>query len=319
MPRILVTREWPAAVEQALQSRFDVTLQRTPLDVQQWRQALQEYDAICPCVADRVSADIFSGGKPRTRLLANYGVGYNHIDLGAAKAQGIVVSNTPDVLTDATADLAMTLMLMLARRAGEGERQLRRGEWQGWYPTHMMGTMVTGATLGIIGMGRIGLAMAAKAHHGFGMKILYHNRNRVNDPAVAQMQAEHCADMTDLLKRADFVALHCRGGPDTRHLLDAERLALMQPHAFLINTSRGDVVDEAALIEALKTGRIAGAGLDVFEKEPVVPAELRALENVVLLPHLGSATLETRTAMGMRVLKNLDAFFAGQDVPDRVV
>jgi lactate dehydrogenase-like 2-hydroxyacid dehydrogenase len=319
MTRILVTRQWPAAVEQALQKRFDVTLQRTPLDVQQWRQALQEYDAICPCVADRVTADLFTGIKPRTRLLANYGVGYNHIDLAAAKAQGIVVTNTPDVLTDATADLAMALMLMLARRAGEGERQLRRGEWRGWFPTHLMGAMVTGATLGIIGMGRIGLAMAAKAHYGFGMKILYHNRSRVSDAAIAAMKAEYCADMTDLLRRADFVALHCRGGPDTRHLLNAERLALMQPHAFLINTSRGDVVDEAALIAALQAGRLAGAGLDVYEKEPEVPAALKAMENVVLLPHLGSATLETRTAMGMRVLTNLDAFFAGKEVPDRVV
>jgi lactate dehydrogenase-like 2-hydroxyacid dehydrogenase len=324
-PKILVTREWPAAVEEALQGRYDVTLHRSPLDATQWREALQQYDAICPCVADRVSADIFSGFsassgiKPRTRLLANYGVGYNHIDLEAVKAQGIVVTNTPDVLTDATADLAMTLMLMLARRAGEGERQLRRGEWKGWYPTHLMGAMVTGATLGIIGMGRIGLAMAAKAHYGFNMKILYHNRKPVNDPAIAAMKAEYCADMTDLLKRADFVALHCRGGPDTRHLLNAQRLALMQPHAFLINTSRGDVVDEAALIDALKAGRIAGAGLDVYEKEPVVPDALKAMENVVLLPHLGSATLETRTAMGMRVLKNVDAFFAGGDVPDRVV
>lgn len=318
-PRILVTREWPAAVEQALQSRYDVTLQRKPLDAAQWRDALQQYDAICPCVADRVSADLFNGIQPRTRLIANYGVGYNHIDLAAAKAHGIVVTNTPDVLTDATADLAMALMLMLARRAGEGERQLRRGEWKGWYPTHLMGTMVTGATLGIIGMGRIGLAMATKAHYGFGMKILYHNRKPVGDPAIAAMQAEYCADMTDLLKRADFVALHCRGGPDTHHLLDAERLALMQPHAFLINTSRGDVVDEAALIAALKAGRIAGAGLDVFEKEPAVPDELKAMENVVLLPHLGSATLETRTAMGMRVLKNIDAFFSGTEVPDRVV
>ena len=319
MTRILITRQWPAAVEQELQRRFDVTLQRAPLDVQQWRQALQEYDAICPCVADRVSAELFVGIKPRTRLLANYGVGYNHIDLNAAKAQGIVVTNTPDVLTDATADLAMALLLMLARRAGEGERQLRRGEWHGWYPTHLMGTMVTGATLGIIGMGRIGLAMAAKAHYGFNMKILYHNRKSVADPAIAAMKAEYCANMTDLLKRADFVALHCRGGPETRHLLNAERLALMQPHAFLINTSRGDVVDEAALIEALKARRIAGAGLDVYEKEPAVPAELKAMENVVLLPHLGSATLATRTAMGMRVLKNLEAFFAGKDAPDRVI
>jgi lactate dehydrogenase-like 2-hydroxyacid dehydrogenase len=319
MTRILVTREWPAAVEQALQSRFDVTLHRAPLTPPEWRQALQEYDAICPCVADRVTADLFTDIKLKTRLLANYGVGYNHIDLAAAKAHGVVVTNTPDVLTDATADLAMTLLLMLARRAGEGERQLRRGEWKGWFPTHLMGAMVTGASLGIIGMGRIGLAMAAKAHFGFGMKILYHNRSRVSDPAIATMKAEYCADMTDLLKRSDFVALHCRGGPDTRHLLNAERLALMQPHAFLINTSRGDVVDEAALIAALKAGRLAGAGLDVYENEPAVPAELVALENVVLLPHLGSATLETRTAMGMRVLTNLDAFFAGKEVPDRVV
>jgi lactate dehydrogenase-like 2-hydroxyacid dehydrogenase len=319
MPRILVTREWPASVERALQDRFDVTLQRKPLDAAQWREALQQYDAICPCVADRVSADLFSGIKPRTRLLANYGVGYNHIDIAAAKASGIVVTNTPDVLTDATADLAMTLMLMLARRAGEGERQLRRGEWQGWYPTHMMGTNVTGATLGIIGMGRIGHAMAAKAHYGFGMKILYHNRKPLNDLAISAMKAEYCGDINDLLRRVDFVALHCRGGPDTRHLLNAERIALMQKHAFLINTSRGDVVDEAALIAALKEGRIAGAGLDVYEKEPAVPAELKAMENVVLLPHLGSATLEVRTAMGMRVLSNLDAFFGGREVPDRVV
>jgi lactate dehydrogenase-like 2-hydroxyacid dehydrogenase len=319
MPRILVTREWPAAVEQALQSRFDVTLQRKPLDVAQWRQALQEYDAICPCVADRVTAELFTGIKPKTRLLANYGVGFNHIDLAAAKNHGIVVTNTPDVLTDATADLAMTLMLMLARRAGEGERQLRRGEWQGWYPTHMMGTAVTGATLGIIGMGRIGLAMAAKAHYGFGMKILYHNRKPLGDLAIAAMKAEYCGDINDLLRRVDFVALHCRGGPDTRHLLNAERIALMQKHAFLINTSRGDVVDESALIAALKAGRIAGAGLDVYEKEPAVPDELKAMENVVLLPHLGSATLETRTAMGMRVLSNLDAFFGGREVPDRVL
>jgi lactate dehydrogenase-like 2-hydroxyacid dehydrogenase len=319
MPKILVTRQWPAAVEQALQSRYDVTLLRTPLDAGQWRAALQRYDAICPCVVDRIGADLFADLTPVTRLLANYGVGYNHIDLAAAQSHGITVTNTPDVLTDATADLAMTLLLMLARRAGEGERQLRAGQWHGWYPTHLMGTMVTGATLGIIGMGRIGMAMAAKAHYGFGMKILYHNRQRVKDPAIGAMHAEYCADMTDLLRRADFVALHCRGGPDTRHLIDAERLALMQRHAFLINTSRGDVVDEAALIAALKAGTIAGAALDVFEKEPSVPEELKAMENVVLLPHLGSATVATRVAMGMRVLRNLDAFFAGEDVPDRVV
>lgn len=318
MAKILITRAWPEPVQAALTERFDVTFSQQPLGRAEWQAALQEYDAICPCVADRVGADIYDGITVRTRLLANYGVGYNHIDLGAAKAQGIVVTNTPGVLTDATADLAMTLMLMLARRAGEGERQLRQGAWPGWYPTHMMGSMITGATLGIIGMGRIGMAMAARAHHGFGMNILYHNRSAVSDPAVAAMQAEYCADMVDLLRRADFIALHCPGGPATRHMINAEMLAHMQPHAFLINTSRGDVVDEAALIAALLSGRIAGAGLDVFEQEPKVPQALIDMENVVLLPHLGSATLETRTAMGMRVLQNLDAFFAGREVPDRV-
>jgi len=318
MTKILVTRAWPVAVEEALGARFDVTFRNAPLSVAEWQQALQQYDVICPCVADRLGADVFEGPEPRTRLLANYGVGFNHIDISAAKACGITVTNTPDVLTDATADLAMTLLMMLARRAGEGERQLRRGEWQGWYPTHLMGSMVSGATLGIIGMGRIGQAMARKAHHGFGMKILYHNRSPVSDPAIADMQAEYCGDLLDLLRRADFVALHCRGGPDTRHLLDAGKLALMQKHAYLINTSRGDVVDESALISALKAGQIAGAGLDVFEKEPAVPAELMEMENVVLLPHLGSATLETRSAMGVRVLNNIEAFLAGRTVPDRV-
>ncbi len=319
MQKILITREWPAPVEQELQDRFDVTFQRKPMGAQQWRTALQEFDIICPCVADRLSADIFANTAVRTRLLANYGVGYNHIELAAAKAQGIIVSNTPDVLTDATADLAMTLLLMLARRAGEGERQLRAGKWGGWYPMHMMGAMVSGATLGIIGMGRIGMAMATRARYGFGMNILYHNRSPVNDAPIKAMQAEYCPDMITLLARADFVALHCRGGADTRHLLNAEKLAMMQKHAFVINTSRGDVIDEAALIDALRKGDIAGAGLDVYENEPAVPEALMDMENVVLLPHLGSATLQTRTAMGMRVLSNIDAFVAGREVPDRIV
>ncbi len=318
MKKILVTRQWPEQVIEAMQQSFDVTLRNSSLSNQEWQQALQEYDAICPCVTDRVSADIYPATGMRTRMLANYGVGYNHIDVGAAKAQGLTVSNTPDVLTDATADLAMTLLLMLARRAGEGERQLRAGQWSGWYPTHMMGTMVTGATLGIIGMGRIGQAMAYKAHFGFGMKILYHNRKPVADPRIDPIGAEFFADLEHMLGLCDFVALHCPSGPDTYHIMNATRFELMQPHAFLINTSRGDVVDEAALIHALETKQIAGAGLDVYEKEPTVPAALKQMENVVLLPHLGSATLQTRVAMGMRVLRNLDAFFSGKDVPDRI-
>jgi lactate dehydrogenase-like 2-hydroxyacid dehydrogenase len=319
VPKILITRHWPAAVEAELRKRYDVTIRNSALDPTEWHAALQEYDAICPCVIDKLSADVLAVGNPRTRLLANYGVGYNHIDLVAAAAKGISVSNTPDVLTHATAELAMTVMLMLARRAGEGERQLRSGNWKGWYPTHLMGTQVTGATLGIVGMGRIGLAMAQKAHDGFGMKILYHNRKPVNDSTVSAIRAEYCPDLPSLLGRSDFVALHCPGGKGNHHLINADSLKYMQPHAFLINTARGDVVDEEALVDALRSGVIAGAGLDVYEREPVVAEALLAMENVVLLPHLGSATMATRTAMGMRVLENLRAFFAGEPLPDRVV
>ena len=318
MKKVLITRQWPEQVMEAMQQSFDVTRRNMPLTNQEWQQALQNYDAICPCVSDRLSADIYPANNLRTNILANYGVGYNHIDIAAAKARGLTVTNTPEVLTDATADLAITLLMMLARRAGEGERQLRAGEWSGWYPTHMMGTMITGATLGIIGMGRIGQAMAGKAHFGFGMNILYHNRRPVTDTGIAAINAEFCEDLSAMLGRCDFVALHCPSGPATYHLMNSERLAQMQSHACLINTSRGDVVDEAALIQALKTGVIAGAGLDVYEKEPAVPAALRQMENVVLLPHLGSATLQTRVAMGMRVLRNLDAFFSGKEVPDRL-
>jgi lactate dehydrogenase-like 2-hydroxyacid dehydrogenase len=317
--KVLITRHWPAAVEQELQMRYDLTIRNDVLTVPEWHEALMTFDAICPCVIDKLNAEALAVSQPKTRILANYGVGYNHIDLVAAATRGISVSNTPDVLTHATADLAMSLLLMLARRAGEGERQLRQGRWKGWYPTHLMGTEITGATLGIVGMGRIGLAMAKKAHDGFGMKILYHNRRPVDDASVVAMQAEYCPDLKDLLQRADFVSLHCPGGTQNRHLINAESLGHMQKHAFLINTARGDVVDEAALVNALQQKQLAGAGLDVYEQEPVVTEALLDMENVVLLPHLGSATLETRTAMGMRALRNLDAFFAGQPLPDRVV
>jgi lactate dehydrogenase-like 2-hydroxyacid dehydrogenase len=302
----------------ALCDRFRVTFLDAPLNEREWHEAFRTYDAICPCVTDKVSADLYPLSGIRTRMLANYGVGYNHIDIEAARSRGITVTNTPGVLTDATADLAMTLLLMLARRAGEGERQLRSGAWHGWYPTHLMGTMVTGAIIGIVGMGRIGMAMARKAHYGFGMKVLYHNRKVVEDPEVEAMQAEYFPELDDMLARADFVSLHCPGGRDTRHMMDAGRFACMQPHAFLINTARGDVVDETALAQALDLRQLAGAGLDVYEREPKVSAQLLGRENVVLLPHLGSATTVTRTAMGMRVLANLEAFFAGREVPDRV-
>lgn len=318
-PRILLTRRWPAPVETALAADFDATFNPADqaLDCAALRQALRDFDAVLPTVSDRIDAAVLDLDAPRARILANYGVGYSHIDLAAARAHGIVVTNTPGVLTDATADLTMTLLLMAARRAGEGERALRAGRWTGWRPTHLLGTQVSGKTLGIVGMGRIGRAVAQRARHGFGMKILFHNRSRLGTEALGKLKATQC-ELDELLSRADFVSLHCPGGTQNRHLINAERLASMPRHAFLINTARGEVVDEAALAAALRQGRIAGAALDVYEHEPHLHPELLALENVVLLPHLGSATTETRVAMGMRVLDNLRAFFAGRQPPDLV-
>lgn len=316
--KLLITRRLPEAVERAMQKHFEVTLNTTSksLSKEELKQAMLQYDAICSMGTDKLTAEIFSVPGKRVKIVANYGVGYDHIDTAAAESGGVIVSNTPDVLTDATAELAMTLMLMVARRAGEAERQVRENGWKGWYPTHMMGTMVTGKTLGIVGMGRIGLAMAIKAHRGFDMPILYHNR--APSATGEAMGAQYCENLESMLARADFVALHCPSGPETRHIMNSRSLACMQPTAYLINTARGNVVDEAALVSALRDGVIAGAGLDVFEREPEVPEALKKLENVVLLPHIGSATWETREAMGLRVLDNLKAFFSGEPTPDRV-
>lgn len=230
-----------------------------------------------------------------------------------------MVTNTPGVLTDCTADLAVSLLLAVARRTGEGERQVRAGAWEGWRPTHMIGTKVTGKTLGIIGFGRIGKAMAKRCHFGSDMDVVFYNRSRIASKEAKRLGARQLDTIEDVLKAADFVSLHCPGGGENRHLIGAGRLAAMKPGACLINTARGDVIDEAALIDALERGVIRGAGLDVYEAEPQVPVRLRTLENVVLLPHLGSATEETRTAMGMKVVDNLSAFFAGREPPDRVV
>jgi len=317
-PTVLITRRWPDTVEKAMAGNFDVTLNENdhPLTAEELANALQEYDAVCPCVTDSMPEDLFAADTYKTQIIGNYGVGFNHIAVDAAKQKGITVTNTPDVLTDATADLAMTLMLMLARRAGEGERQLRSGGWTGWYPTHLMGSQVTGKTLGIVGMGRIGKAMAEKAHFGFGMHIMYHNRKPISESEEHHLQAEFCTELTWLMSKSDFIAVHCPSSPLTKGMINEKTLAYMRPESFLINTSRGDVVDEKALIKFLKKGLIAGAGLDVYDKEPVVPEELMIMENVVLLPHLGSATVETRAAMGMRVLGNLNSFFNGEEPPD---
>lgn len=319
-PRVLVTRRWPRAVERRMEEVFDLDLNTSdrPLTEADLRDAMGRYDAILPTVTDRLPATVFDASPPRTRILANYGVGFSHIDTEAAKARGITVTNTPDVLSECTADIAMTLLLMVARRAGEGERELREGRWTGWRPTHMIGTKVSGATLGIIGFGRIGQAMAQRAHFGFGMRIIVQNRSVVPADVLARYSAVQVPTVEDLLPQCDFVSLHCPGGKANRHLINSRRLDLMRPGAFLINTARGEVVDEHALAQALWFGTIGGAGLDVFEREPRIPEELLGADNLVLLPHLGSATRETREAMGFRVLENLTDFFAGRPPRDRV-
>ena len=318
-PKVLITRRWPEEVERYLAERYELTPNRSdaPLTSEALASALKTQDALCPTVTDRITADVLKGA--RAKIIANYGVGFSHIDIDACQARGIIVTNTPDVLTDATADIAMTLMLMVARRAGEGERQVRSGNWTGWRPSHMIGTQVTGKTLGIVGLGRIGLAVARRAHSGFGMKIIYFARSSPSRDAEIELGARRCSTLEELLAQSDFVSLHCPGGATNRHLISASRLMHMKRTAFLINTARGEVVDESALISALRSGAIAGAGLDVYEQEPRVPQALVEMENVVLLPHLGSATSQTRIAMGMRAADNLDAFFSGHAPPDRVV
>lgn len=319
-PKVIVTRRWPEVVENRLKELYDVQLNEKdrPMSAEELKQALRSADAVLPTVTDPITADVLSAEPLRCKILGNFGVGFNHIDIDAAKARGLVVTNTPDVLTDCTADIAMLLMLSVARRGMEGDRHVRQGEWTGWRPTHMMGTKITGKTLGLIGMGRIAQAMARKAHHGFGMKIIFTDPYPPAQSVIDGLQAEMVDSVEDVLRQADFVSLHCPGGKETYHLLNSERLALMKPSAYLINSARGDVVDNQALIEALKNHSIAGAGLDVFEGEPKLDPGFLELDNAVLLPHLGSATLETRIAMGNRVLENLEAFFNGTPMDDQI-
>ncbi len=319
-PSVVVTRRLPEAVERELTRDFEARLnpEDRPLGAEGLTEAMRSADGVLTTVTDKVTAEVLATEPRRAKIVANFGVGFNNIDVEAAKARGVAVSNTPDVLTDATADLAITLLLMVARRTGEGERHLRGGQWTGWRPTHMMATHVTGKTLGLVGMGRIARAVARRAHHGFGMKVIYHDPFPPPADVAAALGAEPRAELDAVLREADFVSLHCPATPETRHLMNRERLAVMRPDAFLVNTARGDVVDEGALVEALQQKKIAGAGLDVFEREPEVTRALLSMENVVLLPHLGSATTETRVAMGMRAVENLRLFFGGKPLRDRV-
>jgi hydroxypyruvate reductase len=278
-------------------------------------EGVKTHDAIAVTVTDKIDADVIAAAaEGQCQIIANFGVGVNHIDLAAAAKHGLPVANTPGVLTDATADIAMTLMLMACRRAAEGEREIRNNAWSGWRPTHLLGMDFSGKTVGIIGMGRIGKAVARRCALGFGMKVMFYNRSKVTD--CEDINAVQLDKVEEVCAKADIVSLHCPGGDETRHILSASALAAMPSHGLVINTARGDVIDEDALAKALHDGQIGGAGLDVFQGEPVINPSLLSAPNTVFLPHLGSATIETRNAMGMMVVENLKAHFAGEKLPN---
>ena len=318
--RVIVTRKLPDPVETRLMELFDthLNLDDTPMTRDELTAAVQSSDILVPTVTDNIDAAVIGEAGPDLKLIANFGVGVNHIDLEAAEAKGIQVSNTPDVLTEDTADLAMALILMTPRRLGEGERMIRADTWTGWAPTQLMGHRVAGKRLGIIGMGRIGRAVAQRAR-GFGITIHYHNRNRVHEDLETSLEATYWEDLDQMLRHMDIISINTPHTVSTVNILSAARLTLLQQHAIIINTSRGGLVDEEALIEALKSGSIAGAGLDVFDGEPAVNPKFLDLENVVLLPHLGSATIEGRIAMGEKVIVNAKSFVDGHTPPDKVL
>lgn len=318
--RIVLSRRWPKRIEALLEEDYDVRRndQDQPLSAAAMRQALRRADGFCPTVTDRMDAEVLRVPSPRTRILANFGVGFEHIDLDAARRSGIVVTNTPDVLTDCTADLTMALILATARGVVSGDRMLRAGDWAGWRPTHIPGVRVSGKTLGLVGFGRIGRAVARRAGSGFGMRVRVLDPRPPGDEEARELGVGVCAGLNDLLETSDFVSLHCPVTPKTEGMIGQPQFRRMRRGAILINTARGALVDEHALAEALRSERLAAAGLDVYAREPEVSAELRGIGRVVLLPHLGSATQETREAMGMRVKENLDRFFAGEEPPDRV-
>ncbi|NVO24138.1 2-hydroxyacid dehydrogenase [Donghicola mangrovi] len=313
MLKLFVTRPLPEKVLEALKGRFDMTVRSSelPMSFDEMTASLRDYDVVLPTLRDLYSAEVFSAvDAPRCRLLANFGVGFNHIDVGAARAAGVLVTNTPGAVTDATADIALTLMLIATRRAGEGERLVRSGGWTGWHPTQMLGMHLTGKRVGILGMGRIGQAIARRCHYGFDMSVHYCSRS----PKEAVMETSWHPSAAELAAAVDVLVVAVPGGAETRHLVNADVLKALGPKGYLVNIARGDVVDEAALIAALEAGEIAGAGLDVYEYEPEVPEALIARPDVVLLPHLGTAALAVREAMGMVAVANLVAFAEGREL-----
>ncbi len=319
-PVVIVTRKLPDAIETRMMELFDakLNLDDHKLGSTELIEAMKVADVLVPTVTDRIDAGILSQSGPQLKLVASFGTGVDHIDLKTARQRGITVTNTPGVLTEDTADMTMALILAVPRRLAEGERLVRGGNWHGWSPTSMLGHRIWGKRLGIVGMGRIGTAVARRAR-GFGLAVHYHNRRRVHPDTETELDATYWESLDQMLARVDIVSINCPHTPATYHLLSARRLKMLRPHAFIVNTSRGEVIDENALARMLVAGELAGAGLDVFENEPAINPKLMKLDNVVLLPHMGSATIEGRMDMGEKVIINIKTFVDGHSPPDRVL
>ena len=319
-PLVIVTRKLPDVIETRLMELFEtqLNLDDKPMSQAELAKAVQEADVLVPTVTDSIDAGVLSQAGENLRLIASFGTGVDHIDLATARTRGITITNTPGVLTEDTADMTMALILAVPRRLTEGERLLRSGAWTGWSPTSMLGHRIWGKRLGIVGMGRIGSAVARRAR-GFGLSVHYHNRRRVQEEVEQELEATYWDSLDQMLAHMDIVSVNCPHTPATFHLLSGRRLKLLRPHAYIVNTSRGEVIDENSLARALESGDIAGAGLDVFEHEPAVNPKLLKLDNVVLMPHMGSATVEGRVDMGEKVIINIKTFADGHNPPDRVI
>ncbi|QEX25319.1 D-glycerate dehydrogenase [Hypericibacter adhaerens] len=319
-PVVVVTRKLPDPIETRMMELFDVRLNidDRPMTQGELVEAIKAADVLVPTVTDRIDSSVLSQAGPKLRLIASFGTGVDHIDLASARQRGITVTNTPGVLTEDTADMTMALILAVPRRLAEGERLIRTGQWKGWGPTSMLGHRIWGKRLGIVGMGRIGTAVARRAR-GFGLAVHYHNRRRVHQDLEAELEATYWESLDQMLARMDIISINCPHTPATYHLLSARRLKLLPRHTYIVNTSRGEVIDENALARMLVGGELAGAGLDVFEHEPAVNPKLLKLDNVVLLPHMGSATMEGRIDMGEKVIINIKTFADGHKPPDRVL
>ena len=318
--KVIVTRRLPEIVEARMMELFDAKLNADdhPFSSEELVAAVDDADILVPTVTDKIDKKVLDSTKRRIKMIANFGAGVDHIDLEYAEKNGLIVTNTPGVLTEDTADMVMALLLSVPRKLINGERLIRSGDWQGWSPTHMMGSRIWGKRLGIIGMGRIGQAVARRAN-GFGLNIHYHNRNRLPEVIEKSLKATFWEDIDQMLPKMDIISINCPSTPETYHLLSLKRLLSLQSHAYIVNTSRGKVIDEDALAKLLKEGKIAGAGLDVFEREPAVSDSLLDAPNTVLLPHMGSSTVEARNAMGEKVIINIQTFIDGHKPPDRVL